>query len=134
MKQTLIKLISSTLLLFITSQYQYPHSYLSFRQTMLCSPNQQLRPLKHFVELAQLVSTGSLFSSQQPRYTLSRKTIDSLLMNSWSLSNNLNPSKLQQTVSLHSTHHGVSVEGHDDAGHTEVRHRQGDDEVVGDVL
>ena len=32
------------------------------------------------------------------------------------------------------THHGVSVEGHDDAGHTEVRHRQGDDEVVGDVL
>ena len=37
-------------------------------------------------------------------------------------------------VLLAQTHHGVSVEGHDDAGHTEVRHRQGDDEVVGDVL
>ena len=47
---------------------------------------------------------------------------------------------IEQTIDMYywalppTTHHGVSVEGHDDAGHTEVRHRQGDDEVVGDVL
>ena len=89
MKQTLIKLISSTLLPFITVPVPTPTLLFVFLSDN--PPNQRLQPLKHFVELAQLVSTGSIFSSQQPRDTLSRKTIDSLLMNSWSPSNNLNP-------------------------------------------
>ena len=89
MKQTLIKLISSTLLPFITVPVPTPTLLFVFLSDN--DPNQRLQPLKHFVELAQLVSTGSIFSSQQPRDTSNRKTIDSLLMNSWSPSNNLNP-------------------------------------------
>ena len=94
MKQTLIKLISSTLLPFITVTVPTPTLLFAFLSDN--DPKQRLQPLKHFVELAQLVSTGSIFSSQQPRDTSSRKTIDSLLMNSWSSSNNLNP--LQPTA------------------------------------
>ena len=32
------------------------------------------------------------------------------------------------------SHHGVGVERHDHSRHTEIGHRQGDNEVVGDVL